>query len=51
LIKRYPVILEMWKENPVKMLEEAEHKAGKKLEGFKLSPISEKIAVTEETSE
>lgn len=51
LIKRYPVILEMWKEDPVKMLEEAEHKAGKKLEGFKLSPISEKITVTEETSE
>jgi len=36
VIKRYPVILEMWKQDPLELLEKYQKKAGKKLEGFKL---------------
>lgn len=36
IIKRYPVILEMWKKDPLELLEKYQKKAGKKLEGFKL---------------
>ena len=36
IIKRYPVILEMWKQNPLELLEKYQKKAGKNLEGFKL---------------
>ena len=39
VIKRYPVISEMWKENPAELLEETQKNAGKKLEGFKLIPF------------
>ena len=39
VIKRYPVISEMWKYDPVKLLEETQKNAGKKLEGFKLIPF------------
>ena len=36
VIKRYPVILEMWKQDPLELLKKYQKKAGKKLEGFKL---------------
>ena len=36
VIKRYPVVLEMWKQDPLELLEKYQKKAGKKLEGFKL---------------
>ena len=39
VIKRYPVISEMWKLDPAKLLEETQNEAGKKLEGFKLIPF------------
>ncbi|MBP5592450.1 protein kinase [bacterium] len=39
VIKRYPVISEMWKLDPAKLLEETQKDAGKKLEGFKLVPF------------
>ena len=39
LIKRYPVISEMWKQDPEKLLEESQQEAGKRLEGFKLIPF------------
>jgi len=39
VIKRYPVISEMWKRNPEKLLEETQKAAGKRLEGFKLIPF------------
>ena len=39
VIKRYPVISEMWKLDPAKLLEETQKEAGKKLEGFKLIPF------------
>ena len=39
LIKRYPVISEMWKHDPAELLEETQREAGKKLEGFKLNPF------------
>lgn len=39
VIKRYPVISEMWKQNPEKLLEESQKEAGKRLEGFKLMPF------------
>ena len=39
VIKRYPVISEMWKLDPAKLLEETQQEAGKKLEGFKLIPF------------
>lgn len=48
LIKRYPVILEMWKEDPDLLMKDAELRAGKRLEGFKLVPISDKILVPQE---
>lgn len=40
IIKRYPVILGMWKEDPAKLLEEAQIHTGKTLQGFKLIPFS-----------
>ena len=39
VIKRYPVISEMWKLDPAKLLEETQKEAGKRLEGFKLIPF------------
>lgn len=51
LIKRYPVILKMYKDDPVKMLEKAQVKAGKRLEGFKLVPMSDKVISVQEDSE
>ena len=39
MIKRYPVVSEMWKEDPAKLLEKNQNDAGKKLEGFKLIPF------------
>ena len=39
VIKRYPVISEMWKLDPAKLLEDTQKEAGKKLEGFKLIPF------------
>lgn len=38
VIKRYPVILGMWKKDPAKLLEEAQAQTGKILQGFKLVP-------------
>lgn len=39
VIKRYPVISEMWKFDPAELLEETQKEAGKRLEGFKLIPF------------
>ena len=39
IIKRYPVIHEMWKQDPAELLEETQKEAGKRLEGFKLIPF------------
>lgn len=39
VIKRYPVIYEMWDQDPAKLLEDTQKEAGKKLEGFKLVPF------------
>ena len=39
VIKRYPIMHEMWKEDPEKLLEESQREAGKRLEGFKLIPF------------
>ena len=39
VIKRYPVIYEMWNQDPLKLLEETQKAAGKRLEGFKLIPF------------
>ena len=39
IIKRYPVISGMRNQDPVKLLEESQKEAGKKLEGFKLMPF------------
>lgn len=39
VIKRYPVISEMWKFDPAELLEETQKDAGKRLEGFKLIPF------------
>lgn len=43
IIKRYPVILGMWKEDPAKLLEEAQKQTGKILQGFKLIPFSQNL--------
>ncbi|MGI6394396.1 MAG: protein kinase domain-containing protein [bacterium] len=51
VIKRYPVILDMWKDDPVDMLKKAEEKAGKKLEGFKLFSTIDKASFTIEDAE
>ena len=39
VIKRYPVISEMWKLDPAELLEKTQKDANKKLEGFKLIPF------------
>lgn len=41
VIKRYPVIYEMWDQDPLKLLDETQKEAGKRLEGFKLIPFKE----------
>jgi eukaryotic-like serine/threonine-protein kinase len=38
LIKRFPIILDIWKENPENLLTEVETRTGKTLEGFRLVP-------------
>ena len=39
VIKRYPVLSEMWKQDPEQLLDETQKEAGKRLEGFKLIPF------------
>ena len=38
LIKRFPIIFDLWKQDPPELLMEAENRTGKTLEGFRLVP-------------